>query len=478
MKSTTHLPDPLRIVIAGLGRVGLVNAACLASRGHSVIGVDRSAQVVDNVNKGRSPFIDPPLEQILNRVVPSGFLRATTRLDQAMRGADIVVCCVGSPVDHHGETDLTQVLDAANAMGEALTAAACDPIIVLRSTVPPLTTTDMLIPTLEHRSGLKHGVDFHVAYVPEFLREGCSVQDFEQATRSVIGVADDATFDRLSTLLAPFSERILKTNFELAELAKLTDNAWHSLKVSFANELGNLALAAGQDGPKLLEILCQDSKLNTSSAYLRPGFAFGGPCLPKDLKILKSFARRKGVATPVLTGVEKGNDVQIERARSLVHAQQVDRIALIGPQFKSGTNRFSGSPSLELVARLHRDGLGARVYVRPGLDVRKPDDQNTAEPCALAGRGLQFSSCLRQTVAFADLILIGCINEDEQSELQDLLKDRTVLDLAGWPELAPLSRSYIGVNWPARMSTAGRLEGPHLPFDRNRRSRWLRKVRL
>ncbi len=452
MQQTADTPAPQRIVVIGLGRVGLVNAACLAAHGHSVIGVDRSSKVVDTIENGDCPFHDQPLAQLLRKLAPTGRMRATTCIDEAMPGADIINCCVGSPVGPDGEVDLTQLRVAANAIGRALPNAARGPVIMLRSTVPPRTTSDIFKPILERQSGLVHGTDFQVAYVPEFLREGSAVHDFEHATRSVIGVSNAAVFDRLSALFAPFSERLMKTSLELAELAKLTDNAWHSLKVSFANELGNIAVAAGQDGQQLLDLLCLDSKLNMSSAYLKPGFAFGGPCLPKDLKMIKAFAGQYGVATPVLKGAEQGNDVQIERARQLVLKQRTDRVTLIGPQFKSGTNRLTGSPALELIARLQQDGIQTRISAGDALAVQESREPVIAETCSLVGNRTQYATSLRDAAAFAELIIIGCVNSEDRAELQGLLRDKTVLDIVGWPELERFARNYIGVNWLSNAS--------------------------
>lgn len=438
--------------------MGLVNAACLAAQGHSVVGVDCSSKTVADIEMGRCPFLDPPLAQLLESVVPAGRLRATTRLEQAMGGADIVICCVGSPVDKDGEVDLSQLTVATKAIGSALSVAGSDPIIVLRSTVPPKTTSRMFIPLLESQSGLKHGKQFHVAYVPEFLREGSAVHDFEQATRAVIGTASDVAFARMTDLLAPFSHQILQTSFELAELAKLTDNAWHSLKVSFANELGNIALAAGQDGRQLLDILCLDSKLNMSPAYLHPGFAFGGPCLPKDLKMLKAFAGQIRVTTPVLHGAEEGNNAQIERARALVLRQNVDRVTLIGPQFKSGTNRLTGSPSLELIARLQDDGIRACVYT--GADNLAPEQPQCRAAVAhsVTDGKFTFSRDLRRAVAFADLIIIGCVNNQDRTDLQELVRDKTVLDLTDGSGLERHCRNYIGLSNPMTTASARDLE--------------------
>ncbi|MEM7492426.1 MAG: nucleotide sugar dehydrogenase [Pseudomonadota bacterium] len=444
----TRAITPLRIVVIGLGRVGLVNAACFAAAGHTVVGIDRSRRVVDAINAAKCPFVDQPLERLIKTVVPVGLLTATSIAEHAICDADMIIICVGSPVDHDGQVDLSQLQNAAEKVGRALSNTASNPCVILRSTVPPGTTSNLFIPVLERASGLKHGHHFHVAFVPEFLREGSAVQDFQQANRTVIGVEDDRPFGRVANLFAASSEHVFKTSFSMAELAKLTDNAWHSLKVSFANELGNLAMAINQDGRELLDILCSDSKLNISPAYLKPGFAFGGPCLPKDLKMLRSFANQSDIETPVLKGVETGNDSQIERARKWVLKQGVKRIALVGAKFKSDTNRLIGSPQIELVMRLQQSGLSTTIYISPDIEACDVTETSASYRLSDAGGGPSISRDLEGITRSSDLILLGNISHSEYVKLKPMLWNKAVLDLVGFPELCHSARSYFGINWP------------------------------
>ena len=440
---------PLRIVVIGLGRVGLVNAAYFAAAGHTVVGIDWSRRVVDAVNAATCPFVDQPLERLIKTVVPAGLLKATSSAEQAICDADMIIVCVGSPVDQDGQVDLNQLQNAAEMVGQALSNTASNPCVILRSTVPPGTTSNLLIPVLERASGLKHGHHFHVAFVPEFLREGSAVQDFQQASRTVIGIEDDRSFSRVANLFTPSSQHIFKTSFTMAELAKLTDNAWHSLKVSFANELGNLAMAINQDGRELLDILCSDSKLNISPAYLKPGFAFGGPCLPKDLKMLKSFAHQSDIDVPVLSGVETGNGSQIERARRWVLKQGSKRIGLVGAKFKSGTNRLTGSPQIELIMKLQQSGLATMIYASPDIEafalsntcISQSDIEMTERP--------SISRNLEEVIRSNDLILVGNISRAEHVRLAPMLRNKTVLDLVGVPELHHSAQIYFGINWPS-----------------------------
>lgn len=436
---------PQRITVIGLGRVGLVNAACFAARGHSVIGIDSNREVVTAINRAECPFLDPELEGLLVETVSAGLLRAERETRHAIQNANFIFCCVGTPHTDETGLDLTQFERAIQSIGDALKSAVTKPIIVVRCTVPPQTMSGLVVPILEQRSKKKCHEGFEVAFVPEFLREGSAVEDFKHSTRTIIGVQNIETYKRISQLMAPFSRQCVKVSFELAELSKLMDNAWHSTKVAFANELGNIAAAISQDSQQLLELLCLDDKQNLSSAYLRPGFAFGGPCLPKDLGMLSSFAKQNGVRTPLLSGVQTGNDEQIERAKRFIHGLGVRRITLVGAEFKTGTSRLLGSPQMLLMERLWQDGFDVQVHASIAHHIDHPSTNSTRTCAARRISELPFNASLEDAIDFGELIVIGQLNSDLLRRTQAALNDKVVLDLGSYPSMRKNAKAYFCV---------------------------------
>jgi GDP-mannose 6-dehydrogenase len=354
----------MKISILGLGYVGAVSAGCLAQAGHDVEGVDPEQIKVDLINAGRSPIVEKDLGDIIAQQVASGRLRATTDVIEAVRRSDLVVVCVGTPSLPNGGIDLKHVRRVCAQIGTALRGHAGAPVIALRSTLLPGTMRQVVIPALESRSGKRAGTDFGVCINPEFLREGTAVHDFHNPPKTVIGQFNRASGDLLAELYARLPGAHIRTEIEIAEMVKYADNAFHALKVGFANEIGNICKGLEVDAHKVMEIFCQDTKLNLSPYYLRPGFAFGGACLPKDLRALLYMARSMDLSLPILGGVLPSNAQQVERAlRTIINVGNT-RIGLLGISFKAGTDDLRESPMVELTERLIGKGYDVRVYDR------------------------------------------------------------------------------------------------------------------
>jgi GDP-mannose 6-dehydrogenase len=352
----------LRVSIFGLGYVGAVSAACFASEGHEVVGVDPIHTKTDLINKGRSPIVEADLSEIIESTVNAGRLRATNDSAQAIRETELSFVCVGTPSQANGNLDLRYIRRICEQIGEALKTKAARHTVVIRSTILPGTMYKIVIPTLEEFSGKKAGVDFGVCNNPEFLREGSAVQDFRCPPKTVIGESDRPSGDTLATLYEKLEAPLIRTDIESAEMVKYVDNSWHALKIGFANEIGNLCKSLGLDAHVVMKIFCQDQKLNISPAYLLPGFAFGGSCLPKDLRALSYQAKVHDLQLPILTSILPSNEMQISRGLQLIMKTGNARVGILGFSFKAGTDDLRESPLIEVIERLIGKGYDLRIY--------------------------------------------------------------------------------------------------------------------
>jgi GDP-mannose 6-dehydrogenase len=352
----------LKISIFGLGYVGTVSAGCLARNGHEVVGVDPLSTKVDLINAGRSPIIEAQISEILLSVVKSGRLRATCDQDQAIRDTDLSFVCVGTPSQPNGNLDTTYVRRACELIGAALKNKSSRHTVVIRSTVLPGTMRGLIIPILEERSGKKAGVDFGICNNPEFLREGTAVADFDSPPKTVIGEIDRQSGDTVASLYSNLDAPLVRTELETAEMVKYVDNSWHALKIGFANEIGNLCKASGVDGHKVMDIFCKDTKLNIASTYLKPGFAFGGSCLPKDLRALSYHAKTHDLQLPILTSILPSNELQVSRGLQMIIDKGNTRVGVLGFSFKAGTDDLRESPMIEVIERLIGKGYDLRVF--------------------------------------------------------------------------------------------------------------------
>src|SRR5258707_11399209 len=352
----------MKICVLGLGYLRAVSAACLAQEGHEVVGVDPESRKVDLINAGKTPIIEKDIGPIIQRQVAAGRLRATTDVAAAVGQADLFLVCVGTPSRSNGDIELKYVRRVCEQIGTALRDHHGAPAVVVRSTMLPGTMREVVIPSLEAFSGRRAGVEFGVCINPEFLREGTAVHDFFNPPKTVIGEFNRASGDLLANLYAGIAAPLIRTDIETAEMVKYADNAWHALKVGFANEIGNFCKALQVDSHRVMEIFCQDIKLNLSSYYLRPGFAFGGSCLPKDLRALLHKAKSLDVSLPILGAVLPSNELQIERAVQTVIDHGSRKVGILGFSFKAGSDDLRNSPVVELTERLLGKGFELRVY--------------------------------------------------------------------------------------------------------------------
>jgi len=352
----------MKICVLGLGYVGAVSAGLLAKEGHEVIGVDPERSKVDLINAGRSPIIEKDLGEIIAEQVKAGRLHASTVVEDAVRHTDIVFVCVGTPSQANGGIDLRYVRRVCEQIGKTLASHPGAPVIVMRSTMLPGTMRDVVIPILEKFSGKKAGEEFGVCINPEFLREGTAVHDYYHPPKTVIGEVNKASGDLLATIYSKLPGPMIRTDIETAEMVKYADNCWHALKVGFANEVGSLCKSLEVDAHKVMGIFCQDQKLNLSPYYLKPGFAFGGSCLPKDLRAVLYKAKMLDVQLPILAAVLPSNQLQIERGIQAVVEKGKRKVGILGFAFKAGTDDLRESPMVELVERLIGKGYDLRVY--------------------------------------------------------------------------------------------------------------------
>jgi GDP-mannose 6-dehydrogenase len=352
----------LKVSIFGLGYVGAVSAGCLANNGHDVIGVDPVQAKTELINIGRSPIIEAEIDEIIASNVRAGRLRATDDPARAIQETELSFVCVGTPSQANGNLDLKYIRRICEQIGQALKDKAAWHTVVIRSTVLPGTMHSIVLPVLEEFSGKKASVDFGLCHNPEFLREGSAVKDFNSPPKTVIGELDQASGDMLAALYRKIDAPLIRTDLETAEMVKYVDNSWHALKIGFANEIGNLCKAFGVDSHEVMNIFCQDKKLNISSAYLLPGFAFGGSCLPKDLRALAYKAKMHDLELPIMSSILPSNEMQVTRGLQLIMEKGHKRIGVLGFSFKAGTDDLRESPVIEVIERLIGKGFDLRIY--------------------------------------------------------------------------------------------------------------------
>jgi GDP-mannose 6-dehydrogenase len=350
----------MRVNVLGLGYVGCVTAACLARDGHEVVGVDIDETKVALLNAASPPVVEPGLGELLQEVVGAGRLRATTSTAEALAHGTLSLICVGTPGRSNGQLDVSALERVGRTLGGALAATGAPHTVVLRSTVLPGTTEQIFVPALREAAGACAD-RVHVAVNPEFMREGSSLRDFTTPAVTLVGCDDPAVADVLRALYAGVTAPFVHTTVRTAEMAKYVSNAFHALKICFANEIGDVCGALGADAQEVMRIFLLDRKLNLSEAYLRPGFAFGGSCLPKDLRALLHAARAADVSPPVLSAILPSNEAQIRRGVEAVMQARRRRVGVVGLSFKPGTDDLRESPLVTLVETLLGKGCDVRV---------------------------------------------------------------------------------------------------------------------
>jgi GDP-mannose 6-dehydrogenase len=437
----------VKISIFGLGYVGTVSAGCLANSGHDVIGVDPIQTKVDLINRGRSPIIEADIGEIIASNVTCGRLWATTDPVHAIRDTQLSIVCVGTPSQVNGNLDLRYIRRICEQIGATLKNKADHHTVVIRSTILPGTMHNIVIPILEEFSGKKSGVDFGVCHNPEFLREGSAVRDFYEPPKTVIGELDGASGEILVALYEKIAAPLVRTTLETSEMVKYVDNSWHALKIGFANEMGNLCKAFMIDSHEVMKIFCQDKKLNLSPAYLLPGFAFGGSCLPKDLRALSYQAKMQDLELPILTSILPSNEMQVNRGVQLIMANGHKRVGILGFSFKAGTDDLRESPVIEVIERLLGKGHDLRIY-----------DKNV-NVASLVGANRDFilnripHICrlmvkdIEAVLDHAQTVVIGNKDPDFKDVSKRLREDQRIVDFVRITDQRSRNGQYSGICW-------------------------------
>ena len=434
------------ISVFGLGYVGCVSAACFAGEGHRVIGVDVSKAKVDQINAGRSTIVEEGIAELVAKVVASGLLSATTDVAVAVAGTDISLVCVGTPSRPNGSIDLAYVVRVSQQIGAALKLKGKWHTVVIRSTVMPGTIDTHVIPAIEAASGLKHGVGFAVCSNPEFLREGTSIKDFRDPPFTLVGSVEPKHAEPVVALYKNVAAGCHVVALRVAETIKYACNCFHGLKVGFANEIGNLCKVMGVDSHEVMRLFCEDKKLNISTVYLRPGFAFGGSCLPKDLRALVHRGRVEDVPMPILEAVLDSNKRQIERAFHMVMAGGSKRIGILGLAFKAGTDDLRESPTVALVELLLGKGCQVSIHDR---DVARANIIGANREYVEREIPHLWSLMCEDTaevISKSDTIVIGNSSKEYQ-ELGEALNGKMVVDLARAIKGRMSGERYQGICW-------------------------------
>jgi GDP-mannose 6-dehydrogenase len=437
-----------KISVFGIGYVGVVSAACLARDGHDIIAVDVDPGKVAAINAGQSPIVERGLPEMISQMAAAGRLTATLDAAEAVRMTDASFVCVGTPSASDGSIGLDYVTDACRIIGEAIAAKGAFHSVILRSTIVPGTMEGTCVPMLEQASGLVAGRDFGVGYYPEFLRESSAIKDYDEPGLIVFGSLDARTETLLSALNEGLDCDIHRVDLRTAEMVKYTSNSWRAVKVTFANEIGNIAKSCGLDGQHVMRILCSDRKVSMGPDFLRPGFAFGGSCLPKDVRALRSLAQTHGTAAPLLDAILVANADQIGRAEEMIAKTGATRVGLVGISFKPGTDDLRESPLAELAARLIKKGIALSVY-DPFVHEAYANDMSAA------GRGNDYNIELKSRlvptieglIASSEIVLVGNRYDETLAPLTAAMGDTAMVDLA---RISPKARSnglYQGICW-------------------------------
>ena len=438
----------MKVSVFGLGYVGCVSAAAFADDGHDVVGVDVIRDKVDAVNAGRSPIVEPGLDELLQRGVAEGRLRATTSTEDAIHATDLSLLCVGTPSRKNGSLDLTYLERVCEEIGSVLRDKDTYHVVVVRSTVLPGTTHTLVIPTLEAASGKKYGEGFGVSVNPEFLREGTAIKDFKHPPLTLVGHNHAADAAPTKALYQNLEAPLFGTSIRVAEMMKYTSNAWHAVKVVFANEIGNLCKRVGVDSHEVMDIFCQDDKLNLSPYYLKPGFAFGGSCLPKDVRALQYRAKEVDLEMPLLTSVLGSNRLQVQHAIDRVVDTGKKNIGLLGFSFKAGTDDLRESPMVILAEALLGKGFRLCIYDRNVSLARLVGANKQYINEQIPHLSQHLCDSIDQVIERSDVIVIGNASPEFSEAVTRCRPDQIVIDLVRIPlDFSQVAAQYDGICW-------------------------------
>jgi GDP-mannose 6-dehydrogenase len=437
-----------KVSVFGLGYVGCVSAGSLAGEEHHVIGVDVNPDKVAAINAGRSPIVEPGLDDVLTRAVAAGRLSATTSPAEAVAGSDVSLVCVGTPSRRNGSLDLTYLERVCGQIGEQLRDKPGYHVVVVRSTVLPGTTHSVVIPALERESGKKYGEGFGVSVNPEFLREGTALKDFQKPPLTLVGHNHAADASGTIALYQSIDAPLVSTSIRTAEMIKYTSNTWHALKVCFANEIGNLCKKVGVDSHDVMDIFCRDEKLNLSPYYLKPGFAFGGSCLPKDVRALQYRAKELDVELPVIASILPSNRLQIEHALDQILETGKKNIGLFGFSFKAGTDDLRESPMVILAEALLGKGCHLRIFDRNVSLGRLVGANKDYIEKQIPHLSSLLCDTTQEVIDGSEVIVVGNPAPEFTTAVLACRADQIVIDLVRLPVMrAAMAADYRGISW-------------------------------
>ncbi len=442
-------PTQMRVGVYGLGYVGCVSAVCLASQGFQVIGVDVNADKVEMLGRGLAPIIEDRIGDLTAEVVAAGTLTVTTEARYAVAQSDISLICVGTPSTVTGELTTEFLQQVTADIGAALAATDRWHVVVYRSTMVPGTCKNLLIPILEQLSGKQAGVDFGVCVNPEFLREGTSIADFFDPPKTVVGAIDSRSAATVMALYSNLPGPRYTVPINIAEMTKYVDNSFHALKVVFANEIGAICASLDIDSYDVMDIFLADTKLNLGPAYLRPGFAFGGSCLPKDVRALNHIARRNSVETPLLENLLRSNESHLQRAVDLVTADGRRRVGIFGLSFKPGTDDLRESPLVELAERLIGKGFDVKIFDANVALSRLLGANRTFISQRLPHIGQLLIDDIEEVLGHGEILIIGSGSPEVTDAVGRRSADQLVIDLVRMPDARQqrVTDSYRGIAW-------------------------------
>jgi GDP-mannose 6-dehydrogenase len=438
----------MNISVFGLGYVGAVSLACLARNGHSVIGVDIDPYKLELIRSGKSPIIEEGIQELMAEVVASGRVTVTHDVSAAVHDSDISFVCVGTPSAPNGSQDQSALLKITSELGEALKSKSSRHVFVFRSTVVPGTVEDLLAPLLEEGSGKRRDVDFDVCFQPEFLREGTSIRDYDEPPFTIVGTNSDHVRKKFYELFGSLPSEFHVTTIRAAEMLKYCCNNFHALKITFANEVARLCEALNVNPFEVMELVCRDKHLNISTAYLKPGFGFGGSCLPKDLRATMYVAKQHDIDLPMLGSLLPSNRVHIDHAINKVLNAGTRKVAIIGLAFKSGTDDLRESPLVTLAERLLGKGMDLAVYDREVMFSRLLGTNKRYVEEHIPHIGELLHPSLQNVVTYADVLVLGSGDKKVHAELKPLLQPHHLLvDLAPMEDTHDLPCHYEGLCW-------------------------------